>query len=86
MASNPPRRVRSWPRPRLGKKSKKGKKEVTFHHHPVHVLHEDSQVVVIAAPGELKPGETLVTSGAFALGQALQVGANVPDPHAGHKH
>jgi len=68
------------------KEKDKGSNEEHFHHHAVHVLYEDSESVVIANDGALEPDEPVVTKGAFALSQALQVGANAPDPHAGHKH
>jgi len=52
----------------------------------VHVEYEDDEVVVIANDGAIFPGESVVTSGAFALGLALQSDSGAIDPHAGHNH
>jgi hypothetical protein len=59
----------------------------TFRSVPVHVEYEDEEVAVLANDGSLFPGDPVVTSGAFALGLALQVdGGGSADPHAGHNH
>jgi biotin carboxyl carrier protein len=52
----------------------------------VHVEYEDDEVVVIANDGAIFAGETVVKSGAFALGLALQTESGAIDPHAGHDH
>ncbi|MHC4958157.1 MAG: efflux RND transporter periplasmic adaptor subunit, partial [Planctomycetota bacterium] len=58
----------------------------TFRHEPVHVLHEDDDTIVVAHDGSITPGDAIVTSGAFALGLALQDTGGAIDPHAGHSH
>jgi multidrug efflux pump subunit AcrA (membrane-fusion protein) len=58
----------------------------TYRPVPVYVEYEDDEVVVIANDGSIFPGDPVVTSGAFALGLALQLESAAPDPHAGHSH
>lgn len=53
---------------------------------PVHVEHEDHEVIVIADDGGLFEGDPVVMSGAFSLSLALQVESAAADPHAGHNH
>jgi hypothetical protein len=58
----------------------------TFRAQPVHVEYEDDEVAVIANDGSIFPGDPVATSGAFALGLALEAGPAGADPHAGHDH
>jgi multidrug efflux pump subunit AcrA (membrane-fusion protein) len=55
----------------------------TFRAEPVHVLHEDDDVVVVAHDGTITQGDPVVTSGAFALSLALQ---DTGGAHQGHGH
>jgi multidrug efflux pump subunit AcrA (membrane-fusion protein) len=53
----------------------------------VSILYQDSQTAVLSNKSELKPGDTMIISGAFALQQALVAGTpEAIDPHAGHNH
>ncbi|MCH2206903.1 MAG: hypothetical protein MK132_13675 [Lentisphaerales bacterium] len=53
----------------------------------VSVLHQDSEHAVLSKDSELKIGDTMVITGAFALQQALIAGTpQAVDPHAGHNH
>jgi hypothetical protein len=58
----------------------------TFRAQPVHVEYEDDEVAVIANDGSIFPGDPVATSGAFALGLALEARPAGADPHAGHDH
>jgi hypothetical protein len=57
----------------------------TFRPQVVHVEYADRDVVVVADDGSLFEGDPVATSGAFALGLALQVGSG-PASEAGHGH
>lgn len=54
---------------------------------PVHVVHRDQNVLVIANNGVLFPGDVIAGDGAYQMHLALknQAGGGV-DPHAGHNH
>ncbi|MCC6670035.1 MAG: hypothetical protein IT458_03175 [Planctomycetes bacterium] len=54
----------------------------SFRRQPVHVEHEDHEVVVVADDGALFPGDHVVVSAAFALRQALEAGKG----DAAHTH
>ena len=61
--------------------------KLKFEKRPVVLLHKDSDSVVLGLKSKLKPGEKVVTSGAFALSLAfLSETPSAVDPHAGHNH
>lgn len=52
----------------------------------VKVLYQDHKVVVIANNLDIFPGDTIVQTGAFALGLALKSGSEESGGHHGHAH
>ena len=58
-----------------------------FERRKVTILHQDNKTVVLGPKSEIKVGDKVVISGAYALQLALVAGTpEAMDPHAGHTH
>ncbi|MCM8527397.1 MAG: hypothetical protein NE327_12825, partial [Lentisphaeraceae bacterium] len=58
-----------------------------FERRKVTILHQDSKTIVLGPKSQIKPGDKVVISGAYALQLALVAGTpEAMDPHAGHTH
>ena len=63
------------------------RKRKNYLRHKVVIIYQNSEVVVLDQSSELRIGDAVVTSGAFALQLALIAGTpQAVDPHAGHNH
>ena len=58
-----------------------------FERRKITILHQDNETVVLGPKSQVKIGDKVVISGAFALQLALVAGTpEAMDPHAGHTH
>ena len=63
------------------------RKGQTYLRRKVVILYQNSDTAVLSNKSELRPGDAVVTHGAFALQLALIAGTpQAVDPHAGHNH